>query len=89
MFDGGYAFNDIPAGEYVVEIVPPPGYELTKEEDVNVGSGDGYATPPITVGAAAEIMLPDPAMVEAALLAFGSVSPNRRVLARCVRYLRR
>ena len=68
VFDGGYAFNDIPAGEYVVEIVPPPGYELTKEEDVNVGYGDGYATPPITVGGAAEIILPDPAMVEAALL---------------------
>ena len=68
VFDGGYAFNDIPAGEYVVEVVPPPGYELTKEEDVNVSFGDGYATPPITVGGAAEIILPDAAMIESALL---------------------
>ena len=44
VFDGGYAFNDIPAGEYVVEVVVPPGYELMKEEDINVTSGDGYAS---------------------------------------------
>ena len=68
VFDGGYAFNDIPAGEYVVEIVPPPGYELTKEEDVNVSFGDGYATPPITIGGAAVPILPDGAMIEAANL---------------------
>ena len=63
VFDGGYAFNDIPAGKYVVEVVPPQGYEILKEEDVNVGYGDGYASVFQTVGGAA-LTLPDAAMVE-------------------------
>jgi len=68
VFDGGYAFNDIPAGRYVVEVVPPAGYELMKEEDVNVSFGDGYA--PVAVVAPGGAVLPaapGPAMVEAAL----------------------
>ncbi len=32
----------IPAGDYVVEVVVPPGYKLLKEEDVNVVFGDEY-----------------------------------------------
>lgn len=46
VFDGGYAFADIPAGSYVVEAVPPPGYTLVKEEDVNVAYGDSYKPNP-------------------------------------------
>ncbi len=42
VFDGGYAFNDIPPGRYVVEVVLPQGYELIKEEDLNVGFGDSF-----------------------------------------------
>jgi hypothetical protein len=42
IFDGGYAFNGLAPGTYVVEVVPPPGYELIKEEDVNVGFGDAF-----------------------------------------------
>ncbi len=57
VFDGGYAFlshvpggivsgapevEGIPAGDYIVEIVPPPGYELVKEEDRNVDFGEIY-----------------------------------------------
>ena len=68
VFDGGYAFNDIPAGEYVVEVVPPAGYELLKEEDVNVSFGDGYASVFVTMpGGAVVPVLPDPAMVAAAM----------------------
>lgn len=57
VFDGGYAFNDIPAGSYVVEVVLPPGYELIKEEDLNVGFGDVFETAPVA------IMLPSGALV--------------------------
>jgi len=49
VFDGGYAFstdaegNLLPAGDYVVEMIIPPGYILEKEEDVNaIVSGDTY-----------------------------------------------
>jgi hypothetical protein len=66
VFDGGYAFvsdnqgNPLPAGEYVVEVILPPGYELVKEEDVNaIVAGDTYTPsipqpallPPVCVGA--------------------------------------
>jgi IPT/TIG domain-containing protein len=38
----------LPAGKWVVEVVPPAGYKITKEEDVNVFSGDVFtpAVPP-------------------------------------------
>ena len=32
----------IPAGQYVVKIIVPPGYQLQKEEDKNVDFGDTY-----------------------------------------------
>jgi hypothetical protein len=57
VFDGGYAFgpgtlgdpNDPPlaAGIYVVEAVPPPGYQLVKEEDKNVDFGNAYTPSPL------------------------------------------
>ena len=67
VFDGGYAFMDIPPGKYIVEVVPPAGYELVKEEDNNVGFGDTYimAYTPLWDGA----ILPDAAMVAEALAA--------------------
>ena len=68
VFDGGYAFNDVPAGKYIVEVVPPDGYEILKEEDVNVSFGDGYASVFVTLpGGAVVPAVPDPAMVAAAL----------------------
>lgn len=62
VFDGGYAFFEHPdggylsPGYYIVEAVPPPGYEIVKEEDKNVDFGDSYepspslAIPPACVG---------------------------------------
>jgi len=53
VFDGGYAFNDIPAGKYIVQASPPPGYKIQTEESLNVVFGDAYVpsklalTPPI------------------------------------------
>lgn len=69
VFDGGYAFNDIPEGSYVVEVVPPPGYELIKEEDVNVGFGDIFSTVSVSPPASGPgvFTFPDAATVAAAL----------------------
>jgi hypothetical protein len=49
VFDGGYAFNGIPAGTYIVEAVTPPGYEHVKEEDKNVDFGDEYVPSPLAL----------------------------------------
>jgi hypothetical protein len=77
VFDGGYAFNDIPPGVYVVEVVVPQGYELMKEEDVNVGYGDGYAAEFITAPGGAVINgVPDAAMVEGATADVGLAQPE-------------
>jgi hypothetical protein len=35
----------LPPGKYVVEVVVPPGYELTKEEDKNILMGDNFVAP--------------------------------------------
>lgn len=78
VFDGGYAFNDIPAGKYVVEVVPPPGYSLYKEEDVNVGFGDAYSTAPLAMllpGGAMVLVMPDLAMVQAVMAEPGIAQP--------------
>lgn len=49
VFDGGFAFNDIPAGTYIVEAITPPGYEHVKEEDKNVDFGDEYIPSPLAL----------------------------------------
>jgi hypothetical protein len=44
--DGTYTHPvSLIAGKYVVEVVPPPGYELVKEEDKNILIGDAYIAP--------------------------------------------
>jgi large repetitive protein len=55
VYDGGYAFTGLPPGYYIVEVVPPTGYEVQKEEDKNVDFGDSVtvstlALPPECVG---------------------------------------
>jgi large repetitive protein len=43
VFDGGYAFGlNLVPGTYIVEVIPPTGYEVVKEEDKNVDFGDEY-----------------------------------------------
>ncbi len=62
-FDGGYAFSTIctggivgdvcsgevpmPAGNYIVEAVPPPYYQILKEEDQNTDEGDDLVPIPL------------------------------------------
>lgn len=36
----------MPVGDYIVEVIPPPGYEILKPEDKNVDFGDEYAVAP-------------------------------------------
>jgi len=57
----------LPRGQYVVEMVVPPGYELVKEEDKNILIGDVYIAPvTMQFGALASIyILPDQASVAA------------------------
>ena len=40
-----YGTPMLPTGKYVVEVVPPPGYELVKEEDKNILIGDNFIAP--------------------------------------------
>ncbi len=58
----------LPNGQYVVEMLVPPGYELVKEEDKNILIGDNYIAP-VTVqfpGLGGSIyILPDQASVAA------------------------
>lgn len=60
VFDGGYAFNEIvpggvdsgndpvaiPAGDYLVEVIPPAGYEIVRSQDRNVDFGENYVPAP-------------------------------------------
>lgn len=52
---GGEEVAELVPGDYVVEVVPPSGYEIQKEEDKNVDFGEFYAVatqqlPPECVG---------------------------------------
>lgn len=56
VFDGGYAFNDVATGTYIVEAVPPrsalgAAYKTVKEEDKNVDFGEEYAPSPLLLPA--------------------------------------
>jgi FtsP/CotA-like multicopper oxidase with cupredoxin domain len=66
VFDGGYAFTGLAPGTYAVEVVPPPGYELMKEEDKNVVFGDVFAVPVMTPVMGLVEVMPDQATVAAA-----------------------
>ncbi|HYF93789.1 MAG TPA: NosD domain-containing protein [Symbiobacteriaceae bacterium] len=50
LFDGGWAFTGLDAGDFVVEVVPPPGYKVLAEGAENTGEGDAFllmhTTPP-------------------------------------------
>ncbi len=51
MGSGSQLVQGIPEGDYIVEVIPPAGYEIVKEEDKNVDFGDDYE-PDSVVGAA-------------------------------------
>ena len=36
VYDGGFSFKSLPNGTYIVEVIPPPTYEIAKEEDQNI-----------------------------------------------------
>ncbi|MGF6604340.1 hypothetical protein P3T23_009095 [Paraburkholderia sp. GAS448] len=50
-YDGSYQFDTdssgkpLTSGKYVVEMIPPPGYEVVKEEDKNILIGDAWVAP--------------------------------------------
>jgi uncharacterized repeat protein (TIGR01451 family) len=43
----GQTLVSLPAGQYVVEAITPPGYEIVKEEDKNIFTGDSYNAPSV------------------------------------------
>jgi|WetSurSiteA1Bulk_404760.scaffolds.fasta_scaffold00079_4 large repetitive protein len=56
VFDGGYAFGslvgvNLAPGTYIIEAVPPYGYETVKEEDKNVVFGESYEPSPLLLPA--------------------------------------
>jgi Bacterial Ig domain len=57
----------LPAGKYVVEVVPPTGYEIVKEEDKNILMGDIYIAPVTQqfAGLGNVYILPDQAAINA------------------------
>ncbi|MBI5694651.1 MAG: hypothetical protein HZC51_02770 [Nitrospirae bacterium] len=61
VFNGGYAFNNLTPGDYVVKVIPPAGYKIVKNDDKNVDFGMSFtpgllAAPPACVGA--EVVVP-------------------------------
>lgn len=73
VYDGAYTFTTDAAGhtllpgKYIVEMIPPPGYEVVKEEDKNILIGDAFVTPVAQqFGALSNIyILPDQAQIAA------------------------
>ena len=60
----------LPAGKYVTEVVTPPGWELVKEEDLNLLIGDQYIAPAVAqfggAGLGNIFITPDQASIDAA-----------------------
>ncbi|MEW6569801.1 MAG: hypothetical protein AB1390_01300 [Nitrospirota bacterium] len=55
MVTPGATLAPLPAGQYIVEVVPPAGYKIIKSQDKNVDFGDDYVPsplllPPLCVG---------------------------------------
>jgi hypothetical protein len=73
-----YGLPMLPAGKYVVEVVPPAGYELVKEEDKNILIGDNYIAPVTQEfgGLGNIFILPDQASVASAYNANNAQNPT-------------
>lgn len=69
----------LPPGKYVVEVVPPPGYEIVKEEDKNILIGDNFIAPVTQeFGALGDIfILPDQAQVASAYNSYNAQNPTQ------------
>ena len=54
LFDGVFSFDNLRSGTYIVEVIPPPTYEIAKEEDQNIYFPAETLTPgllaPVTPG---------------------------------------
>ncbi|MEA3106066.1 MAG: hypothetical protein QOI88_671, partial [Gammaproteobacteria bacterium] len=71
----------VPDGQYVIEIVPPTGYEIVKEEDKNILIGDAWVAPPAQQFAALSniFILPDQATISSAYNLNGAASLQSRL----------
>ncbi len=75
IFDGGYAFDGLEPGTYIVEAVPPRSaygltYEIVKEEDKNVDFGDIYEEEPLFL----PVCVGDPHLVPPELSLFPGIA---------------
>jgi hypothetical protein len=65
----------LPTGKYVVEVIPPRGYEIVKEEDKNILIGDNFIAPvtvnPQFAGLGDIFIVPDQATVNATYSWYG------------------
>jgi hypothetical protein len=64
----------LPTGKYVVEVVPPSGYEIVKEEDKNILIGDAFIAPAtLQFGAIGNIFIvPDQASISSYNSCYGT-----------------
>jgi len=69
----------LPVGKYIVEVVPPAGYEIVKEEDKNILIGDNYIAPVTQEfgSLSAIFILPDQAQVGSAYNANNAQDPTQ------------
>jgi hypothetical protein len=68
----------LPKGKYVVEVVPPSGYEIVKEEDKNILIGDNYIAPVTQQfgGLGNIFIIPDQAQVGSAYNQYNAQNPT-------------
>ncbi|MDB6091076.1 MAG: multicopper oxidase type 3 [Gammaproteobacteria bacterium] len=71
----------VPNGAYVIEVVPPAGYEIVKEEDKNILIGDAWVAPPAQqfAGLGNIFILPDQATVASAYNLNGATAVDSRL----------
>ena len=73
-----YGLPMLPPGKYVVEVVPPPNFEIVKEEDKNILIGDNFIAPVTQEfgGLGNVFILPDQAEVASAYNANNAQNPT-------------
>ncbi len=74
-----YGVPMLPAGKYVVEVVPPQGYEIVKEEDKNILIGDNFIAPVTQeFGGLGDIFIvPDQAQIAGSYNQYNSQNPTQ------------